>query len=100
MGDWLFRVAEGIFKLYRDKLKGDEIAEPITRKIVEKLNTARPEQLPQCHLKMIIRRFINARIHWWLQQETNENKETEKSYLKSEAMSSKTQKSKEVGKEL
>ena len=85
---------------YRDTLKGGEITKPITRKIVEKVNTAKPGQLPQCHLKMIIQRFINARIHWWLIQETNEAKESEKDYLKSEAMSSKTQKSKELGKQL
>ena len=84
---------------YRDDLKGGEITEPLTRKILTKLNDARPE-LPQCHLEIIIRRFINGRIHWWLQQETDENKEMEKDYLKSEAMSSKTQKSKEIGKSI
>ena len=63
-----------------------------------KLNDAKPGQIPQCHLKMIIQRFINARIHWWLEQETYDNQQTEKSYLKSEAMSSKTQKTKEIGK--
>ena len=78
-------------------MKGDELTEPLTNKIVEKLNDARPDQLPQCHLKIIIRRFINGRIHWWLNQETEENKDSEKDYLKSEAMSSKTQKSKEIG---
>ena len=83
---------------YRDKLKGEEITAPLTKKIVTKLNDARPEELPQCHLKIIIQRFINGRIHWWLQQETNDNKESEKSYLKNEAMSSKTQKTKDIGK--
>ena len=71
--------------------------QPITNKILEKLETARPGQLPLCHLKMITRRFITGRIHWWLAQETNDNKESEKDYLQSEAMSSKTQKTKEVG---
>ena len=72
--------------------------QPITMKILDKLETATPHgQLPQCHLKMITRRFITGRIHWWLAQETNENKEREKDYLQSEAMSSKTQKTKEVG---
>ena len=70
---------------------------PIVRKVLEKLETARPGQLPQCHLKMITRRYVTGRIHWWLAQETADNKESEKDYLQSEAMSSKTQKTKEVG---
>ena len=97
MGDWLFKVIEGIFQLYRDKLKGEEITEPITKKILEKVETARSGQLPQCHLKMIIQRFLNGRIHWWTADETEKNKESEKEYLKNEAMSSKTQKSKDIG---
>ena len=100
MGDWFVRVAEDIFQLYRDKLKGGEITKPLTKKILQKVNEEKPDQIPQCHLKMIIQRFLNGRIHWWLQQETAENKETEKDYLKNESMSSKTQKSKQIGKEI
>ena len=83
---------------YRDKLKGGEITKPLTKKIVTKLNDARPGELPQCHLEIIIQRFINARIHWWLEQETYDDKQSGKNYLKNEAMSSKTQKTKEIGK--
>ena len=86
------------FFSHRDNLKGDEIIKPLTKKIVAKLNDARPGELPQCHLKIIIQRYITGRIHWWLEQETYDDKQKGKNYLKSEAMSSKTQKTKEIGK--
>ena len=89
-----------MFFLHRDELKGEELIKPLTKKIVAKVNEDKPDVLPKCHLKMIIQRFITGRIHWWLEQESYDDREAGKNYLKNEAMSSKTQKTKQVGKEL
>jgi len=57
---------EVLFVTYRDtyrKQKG--ILTPLVNKIVENLRNHFNDQFPECHLSIIVQRYINCRLHRW-----------------------------------
>ena len=96
VGNQMFKIAELIFNERRDALKGkSDITKKLVDEIVKEVSKAISE-IPTCHLKQIMQRFITARIHWWLSQESAIEIESHKDIIRNEANSSRCQKQKNV----
>ena len=92
LGNQIFRHAEKMFRganLAFSKQK--KITDVLTNQIVEDLKKNFPN-IPQCHLNLIFRRFVNARLHFDAEHIDNEFIEKNAEIIKGKAMASKTAK--------
>ena len=61
-----FFAMEVLFMTNRDTYQTQKgILNPIANNIVENLRNKFDDQLPMCHLPIIVKRFINCRLHRW-----------------------------------
>ena len=94
LGNTVFKLAEDFFSMHYSKLSGKKgITEKMTQLIIKKLIEKIPD-ITQCHLSIIIRRFVTARLMWKLNNETSHEIEAQKVVISNEANSSRTMKAK------
>ena len=92
VGNQIFRHAEKIFRGAKTTFsKQKKLTDSLTSQIVADVKKKFPN-IPQCHLNVIFRRFVNARLHFDADHIDNEFIEKNAEIIKGKAMASKTAK--------
>ena len=99
LGNEVVRTIEALFIANREELlqkKG--LLKYFVTNVLDKIVQKYPD-LPKCHLKQIVKRFLFARFHFWAERMSQKLIEQNEKDIKSEACASRTTKAK-VAKEL
>ena len=99
LGNEVVRTIEALFIANREELlqkKG--LLKYFVTNVLDKIVEKYPD-LPKCHLKQIVKRFLFARFHFWAERMSQKLIEQNEKDIKSEACASRTTKAK-VAKEL
>ena len=88
----VFRIAETLFRYHRHRLIGQQkMGERMTKIILENLPT-KFGNIPSCHLKVIFKRFVKIRFHFWTNFENSVAQQDEKYLIIGESNSSRSMK--------
>ena len=84
----MFDIAEKIFREYAPKwLKNDTVKEMLTDMIIKNVEEI---NIPECHRKLIIKRFVRIRLFWLSAQESVSQTEANVDEIKAATGSSKS----------
>lgn len=94
IGNTVFQQAELIFRLNRKKLcSKPRMGERMTELILTNLQ-ANFGDLPKCHLKLIFKRFVKIRFHFWINFQNTIDQREQKYRIVGESNSSRSMKAK------
>ena len=92
LGNQVVRSIEALFMANRDELmEKSELLTYFTTKVLELIELKYPE-LPKCHLKQIVARFLKARVHFWANRLSQKLIKRNEKDIRSEACASWTTK--------
>ena len=86
----MFQIAEANFKKLRDEMEGSKTFAPdLTRRIVKNIEE-KIENVPKCHLELVIYRWVRGRIHHYAKFEKNKALAAQSQELSAKERASKT----------
>ena len=86
----IFKIAETVFKEERGKLKNRSNISNILKAIIVKVVRDYHEEVPVCHIEVIINRFVRSRLFFWSELDNGRLQTEQEKQIENESFASKT----------